>query len=62
MQCGVVRGYDVEGEPAPSRLVVRFVVGATDSSAQFLRAVEESDVTRVEEGIEEVAEAKQRHG
>jgi hypothetical protein len=52
----------VVGGPAPCRLLLRAVLGATNSSAQFLRAVEESDVTRVEEGIEEVAEAKQRHG
>ena len=37
-------------------------MGATDSSAQFLRAVKESGVTRAEEGFEEVAGAQQKHG
>jgi hypothetical protein len=37
-------------------------VGATDSSAQLLRPVTESDVTRAEEGFKEVAGAQQRHG
>ena len=58
-KCSVGR---LGGRPAPSRLVVRAVVGATDSSAQFLRPVTESDVTRAEEGFEEVAGAQQRHG